>query len=189
MVGILLIGLLVACYSCIEIGDTKSGNKGMVVHAFDHDVYLGVASLVNKSCKNLKVTGTLNADNLIVSGSTRVVGDAIIVDSNIADLTVVGKARLSNLTVTKKLKITGKAKLNSGSYQEINLHGQNFELFNLSSGTIIIKTDNYNNSKTARLVLYNCQVAGDVICTSPNCELVIDKSTKNTGKIIGFTNI
>lgn len=189
MVGILLIGLIVACYSCIEIGDSKSGNKGMVVHAFDHDVYLGVANLVNKSCKNLKVTGTLQADNLIVTGSARIVGDAMIVDSNIVDLSVLGKAKLNNLTVTKKLKVTGKAKLNTGSYQEISLHGQNFELFNLTAGTINLKTDQHKNGKTARLVLYNCQITGDVICISPNCELIVDPSTKITGKIIGFTNI
>jgi small basic protein len=187
VVGILLIGLLVACYSCIEIGDTKSGNKGMVVHAFDHDVYLGVASLVNKSCKNLKVTGTLHADNLIVTGSARVVGSAIVVDSNIAELSVLGKAKLNNLTVTKRLKLTGKAKINTGSYPEISLHGQNFELCNLTvAGSITIKTDHHKNDNTARLVLYNCQIAGDVICLSPNCELIVDSTTKITGKIFGF---
>lgn len=190
MVGILLIGLLVACYSCIEIGDTKSGNKGVIVHIFDQDMYLGVANVHNKSCKNLKVTGTLNADNLIVSEIAKIVGDAIIIDSNISDLNILGKAKLTNVTVTKKLKVVGKAKINTGSYQEIDLHGKNFELYNLTAGSIVMKSDHNNHKpRKSQLVLYNCTVNGDVICLAPNCDLLIDKSTKISGKIIGFANI
>lgn len=188
MVSILLIGLLLACYSCVEIGDSKSGNKGVILHAFDQDLYLGVANLQNKSYKNLKVTGTLNADNLIVSGTTKVVGDAIMVDSNIRDLNIVGKARLTNLVVSRNLKIVGKGKINTGSYREMDLHGKSFELYNLTTGSIIIKNDS-NKAKTAQIVLYNCKVTGDIICLAPNCNLLIDKSTQISGKIIGFANI
>ncbi len=184
----LLIGLIVACYSCIEIGDTNSGNKGMIVHAFDNDVYLGVANLSNQSFKNLKITGSLHADNIIVTQSAKIMGDAVVIDSAINELFILGKAKLNNLKVTKKTKIIGKAKFNGGTYDELVLQGAKFELSDLVAGSITIKGDDSGSkaAKKSKLILTNCQISGDVICKMPNCDLVIDQNTRVMGKILGF---
>lgn len=184
----MLLGLIVACYSCIEIGDNNSGNKGMIVHAFDNDVYLGIANLSNQSFKNLKITGSLHADNIIVTQSAKIMGDVVMIDSAINDLSILGKAKLNNLKVTKKTKIIGKAKFNGGSYDDLILQGQKFELSNVVASSIIIKGDDSGSkeAKKSKIILTNCQISGDVICKVPNCDLVIDQNTRVMGQIIGF---
>lgn len=188
LVGILLVALLVACYSCIDIGNNKNGSKGIAVHFCDKNVYLGVANLSDDSYKSLNVNGRLTANNIKVKKGARVMGEATIVDSKFADLNIMGRASLTNLTVTDKLKIMGKADLNDGTYGEIVLHGQKFKLANIVADSITLK-DVDSDSKKAKqqyLNLTNCKISGDVICKASNCDLIMDQNTKIAGKIIGF---
>jgi hypothetical protein len=189
MVGILLVGLLIACYSCIEIGKKPSGTQGVIIHAFENSVYVCKANLLDSSYKYLKVTGMLQARHITVTNTAKVMGDAVINDSSIQELTVLGKAKLINLDMTGDLKIIGKAVLDNGNYNDISLQGRKFTLNNVNAYGLNFKGDDASNkqNKKQKLILTDCKINGDVVGQdAQNSELILVGKTIITGKIIGF---
>ena len=187
--GFLLILLVVACYSCIDINHTKNGSKGLTVHFMDKNVYLGVANLSDDSYKSLSVNGVLTADNIKVKEAAKIMGEATIVDSKFVDLDIMGRAKLTNLQVSERLKVMGKANLTGGTYGQIILHGQKFNLTGVTASSIIIKNDDNvgtKEPKKCQLNLVNSKINGDLICKSGNCDLLMDQDTQVSGKITGF---
>lgn len=117
----------------------------------------GSISLHNQAYESLNISGNLNANKIIVSGSTAVSGSVAISDSTVSSLYISGNTRLNNSKVKGQVSISGKASIIrsdifgnqlscSGGIDSSN---NNYNIPMSISGSLDTKHDTFNNEVNA----------------------------------------